>query len=63
MNYKKFTAGNDSISNTADDELSSEQNVVTSVVYTYGEQSIDDAPTSLTGYTESDYITARLLKK
>ena len=64
MNYKQIDNGNDETINTADDEFVSEQNIVTSIAYTYGGQSIDDAPTSLSGYTQNTntFATIELIK-
>ena len=58
--YKNYFAGDDATPNTEDDELCSAHSCVVSISYTYGGQVIDNAPTSLDGYTEGS-ATAKLV--
>ena len=47
--------------NTDDGTLISEYNAITTIVYTYGGQTITDAPTSLNGYTQNDNAVVKII--
>lgn len=59
--HETYSKGTDGIANTADDVLDGKWNIVETFQYEYASYVIEDAPTSIDGYTFSEFAASSII--